>query len=31
VALVVRPPKADREKPQQPAQDPWSTPADPPW
>lgn len=29
VALVVRPPKADREKPQQPANDdPWATPAD---
>jgi single-strand DNA-binding protein len=32
VALVVRPPKAEREKPQQPAQDPWSTnDAAPPW
>ena len=33
VALVVRPPKAEREKPNSPANDPWSAPADgaPPW
>lgn len=32
VALVVRPPKADREKPTTPASnDPWSTDAAPPW
>lgn len=33
VALVVRPPKADRDRPKEPTTDPWSTPVDgaPPW
>lgn len=32
VALVVRPPKAEREKPAEPASDPWSKPAEAdPW
>lgn len=32
VALIVRPPKADREKPSEPPKnDPWSKPADDPW